>query len=1363
MSRSPSRKTSKILWGFSGYQCAHPDCTVKLIERATESSPDAIIGEECHIHSRSPDGPRGDGGLSLEELNAPSNLILLCPTHHRLVDGHPKTYTVEVLRKWKQNHEAKIAERVSPDSNGTTTEVLAHPSFPTHLVDQTIEEEVWKLRKARFFVEFNVANESLVLGRKIAVGDLSGGTDVVRCRGLAWCSRFLSRSDEFGKAEEYRELASQLGTCPEVDIAQAFLLSQKGNKTAGLKILAEIDSAASRSAALMIVSHHETVETTVEWISTAGFGVAHLSSEGKYILLTHQLELGHWNVAVEIVDSLSSQDLEDIPVLHYWSALTLLTAVVPPDLRRVVLAQVPIFAYDFPLASDEVGFNVRRRAYNHFRRAMATASELGCQQAATLNEEYALWLTLRDPNRSAQGKRRLKQKLCTEKLDLHFIHLGVQFGIKLDISQVENEIDRQVALRGGITREAAVARFALAFTKESPEEVANYVAQHFEELGEFLDEKQMRILQIRMLSRARLTDRATKILDSLVEDGLPQTEELRLRGVIEESKDDDLIALRKKQFERSQLLDDLVALVVELETHQKWEELFKYANLLFEETRSTQDAERFATALANARKTEQLIHFLDHHSDFVVHSNQLKFLYAWALYHEGKLVEARTALERLSDAHDDLNHRILWVNLAISVGDWNSLNTFIANEYERQNERSAKELIDTAQLAVRLDSPYAKDIVLSAVEKSENDANVLVNAYFLATSAGWEDEDNVSQWLIKAIELSGEEGPLQPLSIKEVLNRKPSWDRWESETLGLLTKGEIPLFVAARSLRKSLIDMSLFPALANQTQDDVRRRILIPSFSGNCRPVKFHPTEVTAGFDVTALLTLSFLNLLDQTFGAFKNIFVPHSTFAWLFDEKLRAKFHQPSRIRDSHQIRNFITNKLLGEYVPNVIPDRNLASQIGDELASMVAEAERASEDEKTQYLVVRTAPVYRSSSIEVEEVDLSEYAQVLSSCSQVVEKLKQRGILTAEEVKGARTYLQLHERPWPNQPEIEDSAVLFLDDSAVSYFLHLGILGKISAAGLRPIITSRVIAEANALIDYESISNEVNVYIERIRSSLCSRIEFGSIKVGRKQLSDEPEEPLLSEHPTTDVFSLAHSCDLIFSDDRFLNQRNRIEAEESSVTIASTLDLLDTLVEVGEISMEERLEHRTRLRRAGYIFIPVSAEELTLCLNASEVRDGRVLENAELKSLRESIVSVRMSNWLQFSIEAHWLESVFQAILRVLKSLWVNSLDLSDVIARSNWLVDQIDMRGWAHTLGTENGDNMVRTGRGLHILTLLAPPENVTQEMKEAYWKWIENRILVPTREQFPDLFESMIEYQKNQIADVTENILIEDSPE
>lgn len=102
-------RTRKILWALSGNQCAI--CPQKLIEEATEHDKEAVVGQECHIISRKGKGPRHDPAFPESAIDELSNLLLLCPTCHAIVDAQDSTYTVDELRKIKREHEAKIGQR----------------------------------------------------------------------------------------------------------------------------------------------------------------------------------------------------------------------------------------------------------------------------------------------------------------------------------------------------------------------------------------------------------------------------------------------------------------------------------------------------------------------------------------------------------------------------------------------------------------------------------------------------------------------------------------------------------------------------------------------------------------------------------------------------------------------------------------------------------------------------------------------------------------------------------------------------------------------------------------------------------------------------------------------------------------------------------------------------------------------------------------------------------------------------------------------------------------------------------------------------------------------------------------------------
>jgi hypothetical protein len=161
---------------------------------------------------------------------------------------------------------------------------------------------------------------------------------------------------------------------------------------------------------------------------------------------------------------------------------------------------------------------------------------------------------LKDPETSDNGRQQLEMKLRDPKSALRLVPIGLEFGLNLNLAMVEQEIERQIVLNGGITHDAAVARFALAFMQNTPEDVANHIAQHYDDLSKYLDKKSMRFLQIEMLSRAGLPEKANECLNLLLEEGLAEAEEAPLRRIIAEAEGTDPVEIRKVQFKQSDLL-----------------------------------------------------------------------------------------------------------------------------------------------------------------------------------------------------------------------------------------------------------------------------------------------------------------------------------------------------------------------------------------------------------------------------------------------------------------------------------------------------------------------------------------------------------------------------------------------------------------------------------------------------------------------------------------------------------------------------------------------------------------------------------------------------------------------------------------
>lgn len=74
-----------------------------------EQSGETIIGEMAHVIAHKDKGPRGDVKKPAAERDKYENLILLCPTHHTLIDKAPADFEVEKLLAMKKQHEEKIS------------------------------------------------------------------------------------------------------------------------------------------------------------------------------------------------------------------------------------------------------------------------------------------------------------------------------------------------------------------------------------------------------------------------------------------------------------------------------------------------------------------------------------------------------------------------------------------------------------------------------------------------------------------------------------------------------------------------------------------------------------------------------------------------------------------------------------------------------------------------------------------------------------------------------------------------------------------------------------------------------------------------------------------------------------------------------------------------------------------------------------------------------------------------------------------------------------------------------------------------------------------------------------------------------
>lgn len=104
----------------------------------TASDGEAVVGDECHIVSGSPGGPRHDPSVTADRIDEYPNRILLCRVHHKLVDDQSETYTTDLLLQLKEQHEAWVADQLSERGKPKPVRIRRVPgNIPSHLVRLT--------------------------------------------------------------------------------------------------------------------------------------------------------------------------------------------------------------------------------------------------------------------------------------------------------------------------------------------------------------------------------------------------------------------------------------------------------------------------------------------------------------------------------------------------------------------------------------------------------------------------------------------------------------------------------------------------------------------------------------------------------------------------------------------------------------------------------------------------------------------------------------------------------------------------------------------------------------------------------------------------------------------------------------------------------------------------------------------------------------------------------------------------------------------------------------------------------------------------------------------------------------------------
>lgn len=1232
---------------------------------------------------------------------------------------------------------------------GSKIDALARPEA-SEFVDAHLLAEVEKLRKRRFFGPSKIDAEARALAGAVVEGRFRSAGHSVKGLAFAQCARWLSTSDPALAAELLDKARSNLGReTSETRIAEAFLDARAGK--AGAISRLDIDgSPAEATAALQIIRLGLADNDALCAFADAKIGMETTDADGRHILLALQIQAEQWEEALASIASLSADDFERTPIL-YWEAATMLVAVsAPPDVRGVLLQDIPTQPALFRLREESEYLEQRRLAGRYLAAAAEASLTLDLPESAEAARRYALWLALRDPKARDDALLQLRARMDDPRTTLAYLPLALSFGVDIDRTAAIDLIDKARVRHSGNPQQLAAAMLALILDspEASAQEAADLFVRYRDFLADYIETASFVSLEVNLLASAGLFDRATAVLDA-ARDELPSVMRELLESVVAGPGATDSLDALEKAYAAAPghaLLGQLVEQYRQAGYSPRYVEL---ARAWLADAPNAADGLKIVRSLVVSRRFFEASDIVDLLGDVALQSDALLIEGGWAHFEAGRFDKAERMLALIESRRDHQQDRALRVQLLLASGRWTELDAFVERQWVSRAERDALELAQCGVLAAEIGSKRAREFIGLAVERGPDEPQVLAAAYGAATTAGLEEDwDDAAGWIVRAAELSGSEGPVQSASLVEIVAEQPRWNKRVEDGHRMIAASSAPIETAGKVLRKSLTELQFLPMLANREQKDIRQHVAIPLFAGNRRSVATFARGRVA-FDRTSVITLAALDVLEEILSYVGTAIVAHDLLRKLFEDRRRIKFHQPSRVTFAHQLLAMLHSGKVVAFRASRTPDPALVAAVGESLAGLLGEA---ASQTIGQHLVVQPSPVMRVGSLLTtpEPVSLDAFSSNLCSCSAVVDALEREGRLTKAELNRARAYLARTDGIWPNEPVVERGATLYLSDLAVSYFRYVGVLEKLGALDLTVVIAQSELDEAAALRQWDSYASKTATQIDRIGAVIAKA--YGA---GRLLFDSAPDIEDEAQSART-LTQLAERSDLLICDDRFFGRFENFDHPAGRTPIASTLDLLDDFYSGDPDGRASVIEARTRLRQSGALFMPFQIDELLELLEAAPLDDERVRETAELRAIRENVRLAQMRGWIDLPAERNFLVGLNTILFDAIIEIWRTHNGVKVARARADWLFNLASMRDWSDSQISPGQYRMAIDGIILDLAKLAFGASGMAKKRRASFANWFE-KLLVKVWDNEPNTRELFLDYLRGLLRSVIDDAL------
>lgn len=1141
--------------------------------------------------------------------------------------------------------------------------------LPAEFAQRELDSCLSRILRRRGFAGIDTSAELAALADRAISGDLSLASSGSRGKLCDRAARANAMPGTLEKARELRSAAAMIDPSCDLVIADALLQEASGDVDASLRYLRDHSDPEARSALFGVLLRQRGAVAALDWVGHQRLTPSDFSGLGVLNLIIVEANHRHFDQALAFIEATPDSYFDHFPALRLVRAQLNLAVILPSDQQEAVQNGLPINPRDLQFATDEGSQRRLTAAGEDMRVLIELLRELDLEERRGFFEEFSLWIRLENTSTRATALDQLAREIADPAKTLRRVRLALAYEVPFNTAALERHLAQQKRI-GGWSSDERFAAFLIVYRSRDFEKIREFFEHHRDDLfgQDDLPRSMLAVLEIEILARTgRLKEARHRIAHHTGRDLTPEQVEDLKKLVDSVETGNEAEGLRLKYLE-SKNLTDLRILVSALQARKDLHQLTTFAPILARGTRRREEFDLALRCLFSAEHHEELLRLTDDLPDLVGLDDEYSALKGWTFYKVGEVMKARAIAHDLLARRHVASDRELAINTSIESGDWGHIQAILAREVQRTDSLLPTDLMRLARIALEAGSPYVDQFRDAALEAAPDDPQVNLTAYMLETERGGAHrEERAHSWFLKAVEKSGPDGPIQMVSLHELVDQTPRWTERTQEVYAQLRQAEMPLFLAAKGVRRQLMEITLGQALRNSSLDAPRIKPPIFAFSGARSPVDLTSTKAVA-FDITALVTLDHVGLLDTALAYFKSSTIAPTTLALLFMERQFLKVRQPSEIARARRIQSLISAGV--ELLPITAGNASgRTSEMGQELAAMLEAAEAGNG------VVVRSAPVAKIGSFLDETVDMTGHLSSLTDTLTVLRFLSDNGKIDTAVRNAAQTYLTQVDKGWTGAQPISPTLTLYLDDLTVTYLDHTDLLAPLTQSVAKVIVSDLLNKQTRNDLQQGLHAEAMLAAVESIRSSVARGVERGRVQFSsrhrQKDKTDHASDSLFDTVPTLDLLSDLQDIDAIVVDDRGLNKLPVwTDGSGRSAVTATTTDILNALWKSGSIDDAAHWQARHRLRLAGYYAVSTDTSELVHHLSNASIADGVIRETPELRAIRESLAMAQIHDCFIPS-EVIWLNSIRLAIHSTIRNLWHTASEIGRAAAQSDWLV--------------------------------------------------------------------------------------------